>query len=47
MSNFKLSPIFLWELGKAVVVGMKKAIAVSKANIMIASALEHQKGFGS
>ena len=47
MSNIKLFPNLLRELGKAVVVGMKKATAVSKANTMIASALQHQSGVGS
>jgi hypothetical protein len=47
MSNIRFSPVFHLELGKAVAVGMKKAIAVSKPNTTIASALERQKGFGS
>jgi hypothetical protein len=45
MSNIRFSPIFHMELGKAVAVGMKKAIAVSKLNTTIASALKRQKGF--
>jgi hypothetical protein len=47
MSNIKLSPIFLRELVKSVAVGMTKTLAVSKANTMIALALEHQSGSGS
>jgi len=47
MSNIKLPPNFIRELGKAVVVDMKKAVAVSTAIAKIASALLHQSGVGS
>lgn len=47
MSNIKLSPIFLRKLAKAVAVGMKKAIVVSKANATTESALERQSRVGS
>ena len=47
MSNIKLSPNILLELSKAVVVGMKKAIAVSNSIATIASVLQHQTGVES
>ena len=47
LSTLELFPVFLWELGKAMVVGNKKTLAATKANISSLSAFERQCGTSS
>jgi hypothetical protein len=47
LSTLQLSPVFLWELRKAMVVGSKKTLAATKANISSLLAFEHQCGTSS